>query len=307
MIEKITFVVIGKNEATNLPRCFRSILKVNDNIIFVDSDSDDDSISIAKKFNIKKIIKVKANYGTPALSRSVGSKEVETEFIQFLDGDMTIDESWIPLALKKLEENEDIAAVHGYKKVFTKNEREFFILADSKDWQPDYMQGAYLIKTDVYNKAGGLDSRFPGEEERDLYVRIRSLGFEVWYLHHIMASHYDFKRKNTDIKHLLFSDRAAIIWIPLVKAVKARNFKSYLFVYRRLLVPLLLDISTILSVCMGLVRFILFAISLQTLELIYVFLIKRRGYFITWKAGFINILKAAKLYRRKIVFSKENF
>ena len=74
MIEKVTFVVIGKNEAINLPRCFSSILKISDNIIFVDSDSDDNSVSIAKEYNVKKVFRVKANHGTPALSRSIVSR-----------------------------------------------------------------------------------------------------------------------------------------------------------------------------------------------------------------------------------------
>ncbi|GAG01203.1 unnamed protein product, partial [marine sediment metagenome] len=149
MINKVTFVVIGKNEALNLPRCFRSIQKVSNNIIFVDSDSDDNSVSIAKEYNIKKILRVKANYGTPALSRSVGAKEVETEYIQFLDGDMTIEEGWISLALAKLQNNKDIAAVHGNMKFFTKNDGDYFIFSDSADWESDYLPGAFLIKRDI--------------------------------------------------------------------------------------------------------------------------------------------------------------
>ena len=73
MLDKVTFVVIGKNEALNLQRCFSSIQKVSNNIIFVDSDSGDNSVSIAKECNINKILRVKVNYGTPALSRSVGA------------------------------------------------------------------------------------------------------------------------------------------------------------------------------------------------------------------------------------------
>lgn len=304
-MNKVTFVVIGKNEGENLSRCFRSILAVSDNILFVDSDSSDNSIAVAKESNIKKIIKVKANYGSAALSRSVGAKEVQTEYIQFLDGDMTLEESWIPIALERLEKNRNIAAVHGFKKVFRKNDREYCVLSDNKDWEPDYMQGAFLIKKSIYDQVGGLDSRFCGEEERDLYIRIRAAGFQVWYIHHLMASHYDFKVKGT--KYILFSGSGATIWLPLFKAIMDKNLKDYLFVYRRHLIPLVLDILTAFSVFMGITGFLVSAIVLQGIELLYVLLIRRRGYFIAWKVGFLSILKAVKVYNRKIVFSEEKF
>ena len=39
LLGEVTFVVIGKNEAKILPRCFSSILKLTDNIIFVDDET----------------------------------------------------------------------------------------------------------------------------------------------------------------------------------------------------------------------------------------------------------------------------
>jgi glycosyltransferase involved in cell wall biosynthesis len=303
MIDNITFIVIGKNEALNLPRCFSSILKITDNIIFVDSDSVDDSIEIATQYKIKTILRVKSNYGFPP--RSIGAKEVQTKYIQFVDGDMTIERSWVQKAIHKLESNNKIAVVHGYKKVFTKNDQDYFILSDSKDWQADYLGGAFMINREIYYKSGGLDERMFGEEERDLYVRIRALGYQVWYIHHLMASHYDLKEKK--INNILFSDRSSSIWIPLVKAIKNNNIRSYLFVYRRLLIPLLLDVLTILSIFLSLEKFIFCAIVLQTIELLYCWSIKRKGYFILWKIGFINIIKAIKVYRRDIVFKIERF
>jgi len=303
MIEKVTFVVIGKNEAINLPRCFRSILKISNNIIFVDSDSDDNSIKVANQCSIKTILRVKSNFGTPALSRSIGAKKAQTKYIQFVDGDMEVEETWIQLAIRKLESDEKIAAVHGYKKVYTKNEQDYFILSDSKDWQADYLQGTFLINRKIYNKAGGLDCRFYGDEERDLYIRIKALGYEVWYIHNLMASHYDLKKKT--IYRILFSDPSAAIWIPLIKAIKAGNLVSYLFVYRATLFPLLLDITSILSAVLVFENFLMIGFFLQCLELMYCLLIRRKGYFIIWKVALINLFKSIRIYRRKVTYSVE--
>lgn len=117
MVSDVTFVIIGRNESQHLARTFASVLKVTNNIIFVDSNSTDNSISIAQEFGIKTILKVSSNNGTAALSRSIGASKVNTKYIQFLDGDETIEYGWIEKAIKKIEKNKKIAAVHGYKKV----------------------------------------------------------------------------------------------------------------------------------------------------------------------------------------------
>jgi len=303
MIDEITFIIIGKNEAINLPKCFSSIKKISNNIIFVDSDSSDNSIEIAKEHAVKTILKVKSNNGTPSLSRSVGAKYAQTEYIHFVDGDMEVDADWPNNAIAKLKLNNHIAVVHGYKKVYTKNFKDYFILSDSKDWQADYLQGAFLIKREIYNRVGGLDSRFYGEEERDLYIRIRSVGYQVWYLHQLMASHYDLKKKT--IKHLFFSDSSATIWIPLLKSIKNNTLLSYMFVYRLALVALFLDIVTILCLFKCSLLGVLLAIIFQIIELLYCILIKRKGYFIIWKTAIINIHKVFKIWFRKTSYHIE--
>jgi glycosyltransferase involved in cell wall biosynthesis len=305
MIEKnaITIVIIGKNEAENLPRCFISALNITSNIIFVDSDSSDNSIDIAQSFDINTIIHVKANYGTPSLSRSIGAGQVKTEFIQFLDGDMEIDENWIPFGIKHLRENENIAVVHGYKNVYKNNVDTFFVHSDKKDWEADYLQGAFLIRRECYIEAGGFDYRFYGEEERDLYVRLRESGYQVWYLHKLMSAHYDFKNKS--VYYILFSGIEAGLWIPLLKAIKHNRIKSYLFVYRRLITPLICEIFTVLMLIYGITNFkyLLMGITIQAFELLYCKMINRRGYFLTWKAAFISIPKTISILKRKVKYS----
>ena len=94
-----------------------------------------------------------------------------------------------------------------------------------------------------------------GEEERDLFIRIRALSYQVWYIHQLMASHYDLKKKT--IKQSFFSDSSVSIWIPLIKAIKENNISSYLFVYRATLFPLLLDLMTIYYLFFGTKGFVI--------------------------------------------------
>jgi glycosyltransferase involved in cell wall biosynthesis len=295
MIDNVTFVIIGRNESQHLGRTFKSVLKITKNIIFVDSNSTDNSIFIAKEFGIKKIIKICSNYGTAAYSRSIGAKEVKTKYIQFLDGDETIQFGWIEKAIKKIESNIKIAAVHGYKKVFKNDNKVFFIKSDKKDWQPDYLQGAVLILTDVYEKSGGMETRIFGEEERDLYVRVKALGYEIWYIHELMASHYDWKKKS--FLYVLFGPSSYAIWIPLFKAIKNHHLKSYIFVYRYLMPSLILDFASIFSILFGLKIFIISTFLFQFVELIFCVVVDRKGYFIIWKVAFLNFPRVLKVYR----------
>ena len=298
MINEVTFVIIGRNESLHLARTFKSVLKVTNNIIFVDSNSSDNSIAIARQLGIKKILKVDSSYGTAALSRSKGAAEVTTKYIQFLDGDETIEQGWVEKAITRIETNKNIAGVHGYKKVFKKNDKDYFILSDRADWQPDYLQGALLIEREVYEKSGGMETRIFGEEERDLYVRVKALGFQIWYIHELMASHYDWKIKT--LKHHLFGPSSYTIWIPLFKAIKDGNLKSYIFVYRYLIPPLIFDLICIISLFFGIKVFLLSSLILQTIELIYCIKINRKGYFITWKAGILNFPRIFQVYTRKV-------
>ena len=155
-----------------------------------------------------------------------------------------------------------------------------------------------MIKREIYEAAGGLDPRFPGEEERDLYVRIHDLGHQVWYIHKLMSSHYDFKQRGW--RYLLFTDVAGAILVPLMKSVGAGNMISYIYVYRRLLPVLLTDIFTFVALMQLSATGIWIAVGLQSLTLIYVYLIKRPGYFIIWKSALLNFHRAIRILRRDV-------
>ena len=260
---EITFVVIGLNEGKNLERCFKSLKYYNNKIIYIDSGSNDNSIEIAKNNDLYKIVKVDCDNGTPSLSRSVGAKLVDTKYIHFVDGDETIDKEWIKNAITFINTSDDICGVHGYKKVYTRNTEDYFILKDKKNWMPDYLQGAFLIKTQIFRDVGGFDIRMYGEEERDLYIRLLSNNSNMWYIDYLMGEHYDLKIKSFSRKYL--SECNAALWLPIIKSIKNKNIKSLLFVYRTLFPVLIMEF---ISVCF-LLSNIKYFIVIQIIILIY--------------------------------------
>lgn len=304
-IDDVTVVVIGRNEGGNLPRCFESIQKITRRIVFVDSNSSDRSVEIAQEYGIPVIVALDSNFYSAALGRMVGATKCETSLIQFLDGDMELAPDWMPTAVRFMNDNLKAAVAHGFKREF-KNENnleEYTIKADQKNWRSDYLQGAYLIKREVYQASGGLDPRFPGEEERDLYVRIHDLGHEVWYIHHLMSSHYDFKDRGW--RYLFVSDVAGTVSIPLVKSLKNGKLLAYLYVYRWLVPVLVADIMSIIALLSFTWSGLIGAIGIQIFTFFYAYLIKRPGYFIIWKSALLNIHRTVRLMRRDIRFSEK--
>jgi glycosyltransferase involved in cell wall biosynthesis len=299
-IDDVTVVVIGRNEAGNLPRCFASIQKLTRRIVFVDSNSSDRSVEIAREYGIPVIVVLDSNFYSASLGRMVGAKKCETPLIQFLDGDMELDPDWIPTAVKFMNDNSKAAVVHGFKREYKdeKDLKSFTIKADQKNWRSDYLQGAYLIKREVYQASGGLDPRFPGEEERDLYIRIHDLGHEVWYIHHLMSSHYDFKDRGW--RYLFVSDVAGTVTIPLVKSVMNGKWAAYLYVYRRLVPVLIADILSLLALLSLSIPGLLVAIGIQVIAFVYAKMIKRPGYFIIWKSALLNVHRTVRMMNRDI-------
>jgi glycosyltransferase involved in cell wall biosynthesis len=92
----ISFIVIGRNEGWRLSKCFEGLNKVikynkliDFEIIYVDSDSNDKSIEIAKSNNVNRIYKISGNVNA-AIARNVGANESLGEILFFLDGDIEV-------------------------------------------------------------------------------------------------------------------------------------------------------------------------------------------------------------------------
>jgi glycosyltransferase involved in cell wall biosynthesis len=83
--------------------CIQSILRTvasnaiqNHEIIYVDSDSSDNSIEEVKQFENVKIIKLTGEVNA-AIARNIGASEAKGEVLFFIDGDMEIKESFLSL------------------------------------------------------------------------------------------------------------------------------------------------------------------------------------------------------------------
>ena len=81
----ISYIIIGHNEGWKLDLCISSIFRtINENpsigaeIIYVDSNSGDNSIEIAKKYSEVRIFRIKGDYNAP-IARNTGASASKGE------------------------------------------------------------------------------------------------------------------------------------------------------------------------------------------------------------------------------------
>jgi len=196
----ISFIVIGKNEAKNINRCFKSIRKTIEynkltkyEVIYVDSNSTDNSIEIARGFKEIKIFKI-TGICNAAIARNIGAKESKGDTLFFIDGDMEIIPEFLPLVYSEniglkydfvsgqFENNYyDINGMFLYKE-------NYYTL--SKDKYQTTTGGLFLIKEKLWNSVNGMKTKYKANEDLDLGLRLSKIGIKLLRKKELLAKHH---------------------------------------------------------------------------------------------------------------------
>jgi len=177
----LSVVVIGRNEGERLVKCLKSVRGADYpdekmELIYVDSDSTDGSMSAAAELGAK----VLRNEGTPCTAsagRNVGFRAASHDLIQFLDGDTVLDRSWLQKAVRAIADP-TLACVFG-KVEEIRPEASIYNFWAHHDWHvsagpTESCGGIALFRRSALDRAGGFDETLPAGEEPDLCYRIRS-------------------------------------------------------------------------------------------------------------------------------------
>lgn len=119
--EQIGAVVIGRNEGVRLQRCLQSLRTVIDHVVYVDSGSTDDSLTIAADCKVEIVSLDKSTKFSAGLARNDGFERLmkrhpELSFVQFVDGDCELRQGWIEAGVHQLSERSDLAIVCGRRR-----------------------------------------------------------------------------------------------------------------------------------------------------------------------------------------------
>jgi len=205
MNKSIGVVIIGRNEGERLKRCFESVLETSKNIpgmskkiVYVDSGSTDNSISIAKNLGIPFVELDRSIPFSAARGRNAGfdylmSINSELEYVQFVDGDCQLIDGWLKNAVDFLNNNKSYAIVCGRLRERHPDKSIYNRLCDI-EWNgsigdSDSCGGIFMIRAKAYKDVGGMNSTVIAGEESEMCIRLRLKDWKIFRLDHDMAWH----------------------------------------------------------------------------------------------------------------------
>lgn len=199
-------VIIGINSASTLADCIEHVQashydKGELRIIYVDSGSTDDSISIAQSLDAK-VVKLHPRHPTPGMGRNAGWRVGKAPFVQFIDSDTLVHPEWIHRGVSALQEKQHLGAVRGRLDEVSPD-ASIFNWIGHQEWNPkeagvvDCLGGNALIRREVLEQTQGFDEHLVVGEDPEFSQRVCARGWQIEHLNCKMASHdlamFDFK------------------------------------------------------------------------------------------------------------------
>ncbi len=196
--DKIGIVVIGRNEGKHLNRCLNSVLDQFRTVVYVDSGSTDDSVSIAQSLDVSVVEIESGSRYTAAKARNVGISYLRNmnhniKFVQVLDGDCELADGWLEVALMHMEANVRVAVVCGRRLERNPDASIYNQLCDM-EWntmigETEACGGDALIRLESFNEVGGYNAYMIAGEEPEMCWRMRQRGWKILRIDQEMTLH----------------------------------------------------------------------------------------------------------------------
>ncbi|MEK7990908.1 MAG: glycosyltransferase [Thiotrichaceae bacterium] len=195
---KLSVVIIGRNEGVRLVRCIRSVQAMSNfnrddiEIIYVDSDSTDDSPTQAKILGAKVLV-VHPERPAAAIGRNAGLQAAQAPYILFLDGDTILNPDFVSVALQQFEAHPKTAIVWGHRRELYP-EKSLYQRVLDLDWVypaglSEFCGGDAVMRRDVLTEVNGYNPKLIAGEEPEMCQRIRAKGYEILHIDQAMTLH----------------------------------------------------------------------------------------------------------------------
>lgn len=194
----IAIVVIGRNEGQRLIDCLASLATHAARTVYVDSGSTDGSCEAARHVGVQVLDLDMQQPFTAARARNAGYREVrtrwpDTRYVQFVDGDCSVDPAWIGAAWRFMAARPDVAIVFGRRRERHADHSIYNQLCD-REWDGvpgDALEcgGDIFARVQALETAGGYRASLIAGEEPELCVRLRERGWKIWRLNEEMTLH----------------------------------------------------------------------------------------------------------------------
>lgn len=191
-------VAIGRNEGERLAACLRSLVGRVGQVVYVDSGSTDDSRDLARSLGVDVVELDLTLPFTAARARNEGLARLRealpgVEFVQFVDGDCEVRDTWIETAIAAITSDERLAAVCGRRRERFPNASVYNALTDM-EWDTPIgpalsCGGDALFRASALEEAGGYNPNVIAGEEPELCFRLRARGWNIRRLDAEMTIH----------------------------------------------------------------------------------------------------------------------
>jgi glycosyltransferase involved in cell wall biosynthesis len=197
-MNRVAFVVIGRNEGERLGECLRSLLRHTNKIVYADSASTDGSGNLAQSLGINTVLLDQSSLLSAARARNIGFQRARSEFpscefVHFIDGDCVLVEGWLQKAVAFLDTYPRAAIVCGQRFEAHPLASPYNRMID-EEWntpigQADASGGDALVRVSAFEQIGGFNPALKAGEEPEMAYRLRKKGWEVWRLDGLMTEH----------------------------------------------------------------------------------------------------------------------
>lgn len=195
---EVGIVVIGRNEGYRLIDCLTSLRSHTGGVVYVDSGSEDESVTNAKKFSAVVVQLGTSEPYTAARARNEGFAVLTARFpnckyVQFIDGDCRLAAGWLGAALSFIASRDDVAVVCGRRRELYPERSVYNRLCDI-EWNTPVGEasacgGDALMRVEAFQAVSGFSSRLIAGEEPELCARLREEGWKIWRIPAEMTCH----------------------------------------------------------------------------------------------------------------------
>ncbi|MBB5517848.1 glycosyltransferase [Amphiplicatus metriothermophilus] len=195
---RVGHVAIGRNEGARLVACLDSLARAGGPVVYVDSGSTDDSIAAAEAAGASVVRLDPTIPFTAARARNAGFARLmevapDADYVQFVDGDCALVDGWVDSAAAFLDARPDVAVVCGRRRERNPQASVYNRLCDA-EWDTPAGEalacgGDALMRSRVFEDAGGFRDDLIAGEEPELCLRLRQAGWRIWRLEAEMTLH----------------------------------------------------------------------------------------------------------------------
>ena len=197
MNKRVSIVIIGRNEEKDIGECIGAAKVAAEQIggakiIFVDSASTDNTVSIVQSFGVRVVSLKPTMKLSPSAGRFVGTNYANGDFILFLDADTLIYKDFLPAALTHFENHPEVGGINGRLddlnekgEILTNVEERFDKIADVK-----WLRGpCCFYRREALNQVGSFNPYLMNEEEAELGLRLIKNNWKLSLIPVPMACH----------------------------------------------------------------------------------------------------------------------